>query len=93
VQVAAGISDCERLERRVRSGPLDREVRFNYHPHVTVAQDVPEAALEKGFAELATYAATFDVWGFTLFEEGPDRVWRPQRDFPFGQELPGPPPG
>ena len=84
VQLAAGISDCERLERRVRAGPLFREIKFNYHPHVTVAQDVPDAALDEGFRELASFAATFEVAGFTLFEEGRDRVWRPQREFPFG---------
>lgn len=91
VQLSAGISECERLESRVRSGPLFRETKFNYHPHVTVAHDVGEEALERGYVELKEYQATFDVWGFTLFEEGPDKVWRPQRDFPFGQELPGPP--
>jgi 2'-5' RNA ligase len=84
VQLAAGISDCERLERRVRSGPLFRETKFNYHPHVTVAQDVPDDALDQGFAALASFAATFEVPGFTLFEEGRDKVWRPQREFPFG---------
>ncbi len=84
VQLAAGISDCERLEARVRSGPLFRELKFNYHPHVTVAQDVDEAALERGYTELATFAATFEVPGFTLYEEGRDKVWRPQRVFPFG---------
>ena len=93
VQLAAGISDCERLEARVRSGPLYREIKFNYHPHVTVAQDVDEEALERGFVELKDFEASFEVGGFTLFEEGPDRFWRPQRDFPFGQEPPGPPPG
>lgn len=93
VQLAAGISDCERLEARVRSGPLFRELKFNYHPHVTVAQDVDEPALERGFEALATYTATFEVWGFTLFEEGADRVWRPQRDFSFGNGMPGPPRG
>ena len=91
VQLATGISECERLEARVRSGPLFRELKFNYHPHVTVAQDVDEAALERGFTELATYAATFDVPGFTLYEEGRDKVWRPQRDFPFEGEAAGQP--
>lgn len=86
VQLATGISDCERLERRVRSGPLHREIKFNYHPHVTVAQDVPEEALERGFRELASFAAEFAVPGFTLFEEGADRVWRPRRAFPFGRD-------
>lgn len=84
VQLAAGISDCERLESRVRSGPLHRTLKFNYHPHVTVAQDVPEAALEEGFQRLAGFAATFEVEGFTLYEEGRDKVWRPQREFAFG---------
>ena len=84
VQLAAGISDCERLESRVRSGPLFRELKFNYHPHVTIAQDVPEEALQEGFDALASFAATFTVGGFTLYEEGRDKVWRPQREFAFG---------
>jgi len=90
VQVAAGISDCERLERRVRSGPLERELKFNYHPHVTIAQDVAEELLEEGFQALKDFDARFPVWGFSLFEHGPDQTWRPRLDFPFGRELPGP---
>ena len=84
VQLAQGISDCERLEARVRSGPLYRELKFNYHPHVTVAQDVDDDALDRGFDALAAYTATFEVGHFTLYEEGRDRVWRPQREFAFG---------
>lgn len=91
VQLASGISHCERLESRVRSGPLHREIKFNYHPHVTVAQDVDEESLERGYVELKDFEASFDVWGFTLYEEGPDRFWRPQRDFRFGAEATGRP--
>ncbi|HVF05035.1 MAG TPA: 2'-5' RNA ligase family protein [Frankiaceae bacterium] len=90
VQLAEGISRCERLEARVRSGPLFRQTKFNYHPHVTLAHDVDADALERGFVELKDYEATFDVRGFTLFEEGTDKVWRPQRDFPFGQQAGSP---
>ncbi len=90
VTLVAGISDCERLERRVRFGPLARTLKFNYHPHVTVAQDVPEEQLDHGFRELSGYEARFSAWGFTLFEEGADRIWRPQRDFPFGRAIVGP---
>lgn len=90
VSLAAGISDCERLERRVRSGPLAREVKFNYHPHVTIAQEVTEELLEEGFRALASYEARFEVWGFTLFEKDVDGLWRPQRDYRFGTTLPGP---
>ncbi|MCU1592028.1 MAG: Phosphoesterase [Frankiales bacterium] len=92
VPLALGISGCERVERKVRSGPLARELSFPYHPHVTVAHDVGDEMLDRAFAELSTYDARFQVWGFTLFEQGPDKVWRPQRDFPFGRGgLPGPP--
>ncbi|MDX6273727.1 MAG: hypothetical protein QOJ92_937 [Frankiales bacterium] len=90
ITLVGGISDCERLEAAVRSGPLAREIRFNYHPHVTVAHDVAEEALDRAFTELADYEARFPVWGFSLYEHGADGVWRPQRDFPFGRELPGP---
>ncbi len=91
VPLVRGISDCERLERQVRSGPLARETAFPYHPHVTVAHDLPEPALDRAFDALASYDARFRVWGFTLFERGSDGVWRPQRDFPFGGGgLPGP---
>ena len=88
VAVAAGIAECERLESMVRSGPLARDVRFNYHPHVTVAHDVDDAALEEGFRALSGYEAHFRVWGFTLFEQGADRTWRPQRDYTFGNAAP-----
>ncbi|MGB8650309.1 MAG: 2'-5' RNA ligase family protein [Mycobacteriales bacterium] len=90
VPLVQGIGECEQLEQRVRSGPLQREVRFPYHPHVTVAHDVAEPLLDRAFAELASYDARFRVWGFSLFEQGRDGVWRPQRDFPFGAPLPGP---
>lgn len=93
VTLVGGISDCERLESAVRSGPLWRETRFNYHPHVTIAHDVPDEALDRAFHELRDYEIRFPVWGFSLYEHGSDGVWRPQRDFPFGRDLPGPPVG
>jgi 2'-5' RNA ligase len=92
VQLAGGIADCERIEAQVRSGPLSRELSFYYHPHVTVAHDLPDDVLERAYTELASYDARFSVWGFSLYEHGADGVWRPQRDFPFGRPLPGPAP-
>jgi len=91
VTLAAGIAESERVQAKVRSGPLQREVSFPYHPHVTVAHDLPQAALDEAFTELAAFEASFTVWGFTLFELDRSKVWRPQRDFPFGAGgLPGP---
>jgi 2'-5' RNA ligase len=83
VSVAEGNSDCERLEKQVRSGPLDRELRFSYHPHVTIAHDLPDERLDAALRALRTYEAQFSVRGFSLYEHGEDAVWRPVRDFPF----------
>lgn len=81
VQVAAGLSECEVLEAAVRSGPLYRETSFPYHPHVTVAHDVPSAALDAAYDELRGYDARFPVDGFTMFEQDDAGVWRPHRVF------------
>jgi 2'-5' RNA ligase len=90
VALATGIGDCERIEAAVRSGPLARELPFYYHPHVTVAHDLPDGVLDHAFTELGGYSARFEVWGFAMYEHGPDGLWRPQRDFPFGRGIPGP---
>lgn len=83
VQVVQGIAECELLERAVRSGPLAQDVRFNYHPHVTVAHDVPDDDLDRAFAELADFEAQFLVDSIQVFEHGDDGVWRPVRSFPL----------
>lgn len=90
VQLARGIGECERIEAAVRSGPLARDIAFNYHPHVTVAHHLPDPVLDRAFEELSDFDASFEVWGFSLYEHGPDAVWRPQRDYVLGQAAPGP---
>lgn len=85
VPLVEGISDCERLERAVRSGPLARQTRFNYHPHVTVGHDLPDDVLDHAFETLTAFEARFRVDAFSLFEQGDDEVWRPLRDFPLGR--------
>ncbi len=90
VALAEGIAECELLAERVRSGPLSQDSLYPYHPHVTVAQDLPGDALDRALAALADYEVRFRVWGLQMFEQGADRVWRPQRDFPFRHATPGP---
>ncbi len=91
VNVVQGISRCEQLAAAVRRGPLAVDARYPYHPHVTVAHDLPEEALDRAYVALQDYDAAFLVWGFTLFEQDRAGVWRPQRDFPFGGGgMPGP---
>ena len=77
VQVSEGISSCERLERAIRSGPVERRLEFDYHPHVTIAHHVEDEALDATARSTADFVAEFPVVGFDLFEQGNDDVWRP----------------
>lgn len=83
VQVDDGAAECARLEAQVRSGPLAQDLRFDYHPHVTVAHEVPDAALDRAYVEMAEFDARFVVSGFQFYEHGDDNVWRPVRDYLF----------
>ncbi|TFV64209.1 UNVERIFIED_ORG: 2'-5' RNA ligase family protein [Bacillus sp. AZ43] len=87
VAVARGIGNCELLSDDVRRGPLERSLAFPYHPHVTVAHDVPEDMLELAYNGLADLSAEFRVTAFTEFEQTPSGAWTVAREYP----LTGPP--
>ncbi len=85
VALAVGISECELLaEAIVGSDDVNRDARFPYHPHVTVAQEVAPEALDAVFEELAGFTAKFHVPAFTLFSHGGEGPWRRRRDYPLG---------
>jgi 2'-5' RNA ligase len=85
VTVAQGISECELLAGAITAAEgVQRDGRFPYHPHVTVAHDVPPAALDAVFDNLAGFEARFPIDSFTLYEHGADRHWHPQRRFVLG---------
>jgi 2'-5' RNA ligase len=85
VTLAVGISECELLAEAIAAAEdVRRDSRFPYHPHVTVAQDVPAEALDEVFDDLADFSAKFHVTAFTLFSHGGEGPWRPRRDFPLG---------
>lgn len=87
LHVARGVASCEQLESAIRRPPITRQLEFPYHPHVTLAQGVTEAALDRAFGELAEFTCRFPVDGFDLYEFGDDCVWRPIQSF----RLSGPP--
>jgi 2'-5' RNA ligase len=85
VVVAQGVGGCEQLEARVRSGPLRRRLRYPYHPHVTVACEVPDEQLDRAYAALADMRATFTVTDFVRYQLGEEGLWTPARSFPLAQ--------
>jgi 2'-5' RNA ligase len=89
VALARGIADCEQLERAIRCGPLDGPLRFPYHPHVTVAQDVDDEALDAVEQRLSEYDGTFVVTGIDRYVHD-DGVWRSVRTFPLSGRAAAP---
>jgi 2'-5' RNA ligase len=72
VAVARGIGNCELLANDVRQGPLARTLSFPYHPHVTIAHDVPLDMQDMAYMGLADLSAEFRVDQITEFEQAPD---------------------
>ena len=85
VMLAEGISACEQLARALRQGPLDVDLQYPYHPHVTVAHDLADDVLDRAFVELAGFECEFEVSGFHLYVHDDTEGWRPTRHIPLRQ--------
>lgn len=84
IQVARGVASCEQLEQQIRSGPVERELDFPYHPHVTLAHDLSSEMLDRAFADLAGFHCAFDASSFLLYSHPGDEVWSPVQEFQLG---------
>lgn len=83
VRVVQGLLECVELEAQVRAGVLNRDLQFPYHPHVTIAHDLGDGALDAAQADLAGYDAQFDIDGFGLYLLEPAGGWSAVRSFAF----------
>jgi len=83
VAVVHGMAECELIATDVRTGPLRRSLAFPYHPHVTVAHDVPTEMLELASSGLSDLRAEFRVDSFTEFEQLPGGAWAVAREYPL----------
>jgi 2'-5' RNA ligase len=81
VALASGIGGCERLQQHVGGGPLARDLDFPFHPHVTVAHDLPDDVLDTAYDALSGFTARFSVADFGLYVHGSDGVWSVRRRF------------
>ena len=88
VMLAQGIADCEQLAGALRSGPLDVDLAFPYHPHVTVAHHLPDASLDRAFGELSGFECRFEVDRFHLYVHEDETGWTPTHTFVFGADPP-----
>lgn len=83
IDVEAGRSDLIELENEIRTGILDVPVRFDFHPHVTIAQQVSDRTLDTAEDACADFAAQWTVQGFRLDRVTPDGSYLSQALFNF----------
>jgi len=81
VAVSQGISSTEVLARAVRERLEAPEPGFPFHPHVTVAHNVDDAALDRAYDELAGFECEFTVDSFAMYLHDEREGWRPQHTF------------
>ncbi|MBA2444776.1 MAG: 2'-5' RNA ligase family protein [Nocardioidaceae bacterium] len=87
VSVTEGISACELLADDIRRGPLEQRYPFPYHPHVTIAHHIDDAALDVAYETLADYDASFEVESFKLYKHCDDGVWRTVSSFALSADI------
>lgn len=83
VTVAEGISSCELLAGAIRSGLLERPLDFPYHPHVTIAHDVPPDMLDLAYQGLAEVDVHVEVDAFCAFSRDQFGRWVPATEYPL----------
>jgi 2'-5' RNA ligase len=89
VTVVEGISGCEQLAFSVRRGPLETDLQFPYHPHVTVAHHLADDRLDRAFDELASFDCTFVADRFSMYVHDAEDGWVVARDFALSAAADG----
>ncbi len=90
LRLVEGFDECVDLHSKLQTGPLERILEFPFHPHVTVAHDVSEAAMDAAEEELQHFEASFDVAAMGLYEHVPSGLWTLREDLRFGEVADGP---
>lgn len=80
LRVISGGEQLAELADAVRTGVLARDLNFPYHPHVTLAHGVSEAALDRAIADMAAVAFDVEVDEVQLYVFD-DASWREVEGF------------
>ncbi|MGF9660274.1 2'-5' RNA ligase family protein [Arthrobacter crystallopoietes] len=86
LRIAEGFDECVDLHGKLQSGPLQRDLEFSFHPHLTVAHDVSQAGMDAAEAKLADYASSFMVSSMGLYEHDQSGVWILREELSFDAE-------
>ena len=84
IAVSEGIAQIEVLAEGVRKAIGAPESEFPFHPHVTVAHNLEDAALDRAMTELRDFRASFVVDAIHLYVDDAERGWVPTHRFGLG---------
>ncbi|RJT81001.1 2'-5' RNA ligase family protein [Arthrobacter cheniae] len=87
LKLVQGFDECVELHSRLQKGPLERDLEFPFHPHVTVAHDVSDAGMDAAVEELNGFEAAFDVGSMGLYEHVPSGLWKLREELHFGEDA------
>lgn len=87
LNVEDGFTECVGLHEQLQTGPLERDLPFPYHPHVTVAHDVAPESLDEAETVLKNYTATFPVVSMGLYEHDNNGIWQLREELDFGGDT------
>jgi len=87
IKVQEGFGECVELHEKLQQGPLQRDLPFAFHPHVTIAHDVSPESLDEAETVLKSYKATFPVVSMGLYEHDADGIWQLREELDFGTET------
>jgi 2'-5' RNA ligase len=86
LNVEEGFGECVKLHEQLQTGPLERDLPFPYHPHVTVAHDVSPESLDAAEIALSDYSTTFTVDSMGLYEHDSNGIWQLREELDFGSD-------
>jgi 2'-5' RNA ligase len=87
LNLVEGFDECVALHAKLQAGPLDRDLEFPFHPHVTVAHDVSTAGLDAAAKVLHAFEASFEVRSMGLYEHVPSGLWKLREELRFGEDA------
>ncbi|MEO6470306.1 MAG: 2'-5' RNA ligase family protein [Aeromicrobium sp.] len=87
VEISEGVPDTEILATSVRKALGAPEPDFPFHPHVTVAHNVDDGALDRAYADLSDFECSFEVGSFHLYRFEDAAGWTPKLEFPLGSDM------
>lgn len=83
LRVDEGALQCAQLHRELLRGPIEHLLAYDFHPHLTVAHDLDAAVMDNAKAQLADFAAEFEVNSIGLFDYL-DGAWALREELALG---------